>query len=174
MAKRKKPIPKGATEASDTPYDPRTMGPRLDPARRERKLEAIRANHPGIRHRANRRQRNALIALATLGAAAGTAVGSGLVRRAVQRPIEEAAFLDFQRGQREIALQEMADQAARKSMEFSIQQNLANLERSAPDLYATVAAGRRLPQGAVVLGGGKRVDLLQELGRSMAEGQFGQ
>jgi hypothetical protein len=59
-------------------------------------------------------------------------------------------------------------------MEFSIQQNLANLERSAPDLYATVAAGRRLPQGAVVLGGGKRVDLLQELGRSMAEGQFGQ
>lgn len=168
MAKRKKPIPKGATEASDTPYDPRTMDQRLDPARRERKLEAIRGPVRG------RNKRNALIALATLGAAAGTAVGSGLVRRAVQRPIEEAAFLDFQRGQREIALQEMADQAARKSMEFSIQQNLANLERSAPDLYATVAAGRRLPQGAVVLGGGKRVDLLQELGRSMAEGQFGQ
>jgi hypothetical protein len=43
-----------------------------------------------------------------------------------------------------------------------------------PAIYTAVSAGRKLPQGAVVLGGQPRVDLLQELGRSMAEGQFRQ
>jgi len=66
----------------------------------------------------------------------------------------------------------MAEQSARASLESSIERNLQNVERFAPDVYASIAAGRRLPQGAVVLGGEKRVDLLQELGRSMAEGQF--
>jgi len=57
-------------------------------------------------------------------------------------------------------------------LESSIQTNLQRLQMEAPELYMRVAAGRRLPQGAVVLGGEKRDDLLQELGRSMSEGQI--
>jgi hypothetical protein len=38
----------------------------------------------------------------------------------------------------------------------------------------SVAAGRRLPTGAVVLGGENRQDLLNELGRAMSDGRFSQ
>jgi hypothetical protein len=35
-----------------------------------------------------------------------------------------------------------------------------------------MASGRLLPQGAVVIGGAPRSDLLNELGMAMANGQF--
>jgi hypothetical protein len=57
---------------------------------------------------------------------------------------------------------------------MSINDNLAQLQAQAPDLYMSVAAGRRLPQGAVVIGGNPRQDLLQQLGMSMSNGDFNQ
>jgi len=41
--------------------------------------------------------------------------------------------------------------------------NLERLRTQAPDIYASVMAGKNLPQGAIVLGGQQRQDLLQEL-----------
>ena len=45
--------------------------------------------------------------------------------------------------------------------------NLERLRTQAPDIYASVMAGKNLPQGAVVLGGQQRQDLLQELAGHM-------
>jgi hypothetical protein len=60
----------------------------------------------------------------------------------------------------------------KQSIEADIQRNLGRLQAEAPDLYMRVAAGRVLPQGAVVIGGAPRSDLLNELGMAMANGQF--
>jgi len=49
--------------------------------------------------------------------------------------------------------------------------NLQYLQRNAPEVYDSVVAGRRLPQDAVVLGGQRREDLLQELARNMGSSQ---
>jgi hypothetical protein len=75
---------------------------------------------------------------------------------------------------RQTVLADMAGLVRSQSLEASIQANLAEVQRQSPFLYNQVAAGRVLPQGAVVLGGRTRQDLLQELGRSMSEGQFSQ
>lgn len=50
----------------------------------------------------------------------------------------------------------------------------ANLERLAhldPQLYQSIARGRRLPRDATVIGGRMRTDLLQEMGMLMATGR---
>lgn len=54
-----------------------------------------------------------------------------------------------------------------------MQMNLQRLASVAPDLYMQVAAGQRLPQGATVLGGKPRTDLLKQLAMQMSEGRFG-
>jgi hypothetical protein len=62
----------------------------------------------------------------------------------------------------------------KQAVQMSINQNLAKLQMEAPDLYMRAATGRVLPQGAVVIGGAPRADLLNQLGMAMANGQFGQ
>jgi hypothetical protein len=57
-------------------------------------------------------------------------------------------------------------------LENSINENLMRLQSESPDLYARVSAGRVLPQGAVVIGGAPRQDLLQQLGMSMSNNEF--
>ena len=50
---------------------------------------------------------------------------------------------------------------------------MVNLQRVAatnPDVYNQVAAGRRLPRGAVMIGGRPRTDLLAELADALARG----
>jgi len=54
------------------------------------------------------------------------------------------------------------------SMSVSLQR-LAGMD---PKLYTEVMYGMRLPEGAVVLGGQPRRDLLEELALAMAEGKF--
>lgn len=49
-------------------------------------------------------------------------------------------------------------------------QNLAKVAAAMPDVYNQVSAGRRLPKGAVVIGGKPRTDLLTALADSMASG----
>lgn len=82
------------------------------------------------------------------------------------------ALAELMRSQRESELDAARNQATATSMQQAIQMNLSRLQAAAPDVYSAVAAGRRLPQGSVVIGGAPRQDLLNELGRAMADGQF--
>lgn len=72
------------------------------------------------------------------------------------------------------ALAMMQTQEMKAHMQSSIDENLAKLQAQAPEIYMKFAAGRVLPQGAVVIGGVPRQDLLQQLGMSMANGDFNQ
>ena len=170
MARRRKK-PKGV-EAYSEP-----IGPRLDPARKDRKLADLRAaGHPSTRRGRMtsmfRQIKPGLPALAGLGAVAGGyGVASG-ISGLRDRPLIERAQEDLRRTSRQQLIDQLSMSARQTSLDNSIQTNLQRLEREAPDLYMRISVGRRLPQGAVVLGGEKRTDLLEELGRSMADGQF--
>ena len=50
--------------------------------------------------------------------------------------------------------------------------NTVNLIRYAPEVANQVMAGRRLPKGAVMIGGQPRVDLMQQLAEQMSNGAF--
>jgi len=52
--------------------------------------------------------------------------------------------------------------------EQEIASSLAHLAATRPDIYTSVAAGRRLPRGARVHGGQVRDDLLELIGQQMA------
>lgn len=82
--------------------------------------------------------------------------------------------LDSEHDRRESILADLVNQSKEQALRTAIQDNLMRVQQQSPFLYNQVAAGRVLPQGAVVLGGRTRQDLLQELGRSMSEGQFSQ
>lgn len=82
------------------------------------------------------------------------------------------AISDIQNNRRQAELAGDAANAMAQSYQASIEQNLQTVRQNAPDLYMAVASGRRLPQGAVVIGGEQRQDLLNELGRAMADGRF--
>ena len=111
--------------------------------------------------------------LAGLGALAGGA----LVGKAIQAFGEDReAEAQRQEMLRRQARQDMLDMLGRKeqkrALQMSIDDNLAKLQAQAPDLYMRVASGRLLPQGAVVIGGVPRQDLLNQLGMAMSNGQF--
>ena len=57
-------------------------------------------------------------------------------------------------------------------MERTLAQNQARLAQANPTLYTSVMAGRKVPTGAVVLGGRPRTDLMRELAASMDSGAF--
>jgi hypothetical protein len=108
-----------------------------------------------------------------LAALAGLGVARGVDVYNTNRAAQDIRF-DTERESRESLLAGLVNQGKERSLQNAIQANLAEVQRQSPFLYNQVAAGRVLPQGAVVLGGRTRQDLLQELGRSMSEGQFSQ
>lgn len=112
-------------------------------------------------------------ALALLG---GNALKNSIMRSmgATDEQLMQTALADLQAQQQRQELNGLVQQAQTSSYQDSIQRNLQNMQRYAPDLYMSVAAGRRLPTGAVVLGGENRQDLLNELGRAMSDGRFSQ
>lgn len=55
---------------------------------------------------------------------------------------------------------------------MAVEANLQNLAMGAADIYNQMAAGRQLPPDAVVIGGQRRTDLLQQLAMNMADGAF--
>ena len=97
---------------------------------------------------------------------ASSYVGAPLVK-GVYDAINPDDYLDETRAQlgnyTEDLLYKLQD--ARKKEE--IQRNMMAVQRSDPHLYAQVMAGRRLPQGSVVLGGQPRQDLMEELASYM-------
>jgi hypothetical protein len=52
----------------------------------------------------------------------------------------------------------------------SIRANITMIARTNPQLYNELVAGRRLPRGAIILGGPPRKDLLEEVATMMAGG----
>ena len=113
--------------------------------------------------------------LAGLGALAGGALAGKLIQSRMENSeIEQQRQEDLRRSARQDMLNLLGRKEHKQALQMSIGDNLAQLQQKAPDLYMSVAAGRRLPQGAVVIGGVPRQDLLQQLGMSMSNGDFNQ
>lgn len=74
----------------------------------------------------------------------------------------------------ESLLNEIAQYQERRAVEKTIATNTYRLARDNPQLYQEVLVARRLPRGAVVLGGKPRTDLLQELALRMGQGAYDQ
>lgn len=108
-----------------------------------------------------------------LTALAGLGVAKGISSYRENTRLREVQ-LESEHDRRESILADLVGQSKEQALRTAIQDNLMRVQQQSPFLYNQVAAGRVLPQGAVVLGGRTRQDLLQELGRSMSEGQFSQ
>lgn len=108
-----------------------------------------------------------------LAALAGLGVAKGISSYRENTRLQEVQ-LESEHDRRESILADLVGQSKEQALRTAIQDNLMRVQQQSPFLYNQVAAGRVLPQGAVVLGGRTRQDLLQELGRSMSEGQFSQ
>jgi hypothetical protein len=112
-----------------------------------------------------------LAALGTLGGIYGIRKGMDLAGVS-QDALMKKALLEMVNQEKQDEIQGLVGRAQAQSYENAIQQNLGRVQQYAPDLFMSVAAGRKLPSGAVVLGGTPRQDLLNELGRAMADGRF--
>lgn len=193
MAKKTVKMPKGigATKAPMTskvplgPEVPAGMFP-LDPAvdseakafykrrkdQKEKRLKQIEV----LKGKRRNRRIAAGVGVGALALLGGNAVKNSIMRSmgATDEQLMQKALADLQAQQRQQELGGLVQKAQSASYQDSIQRNLQNMQRYAPDLYMSVAAGRRLPTGAVVLGGENRQDLLNELGRAMSDGRFSQ
>jgi hypothetical protein len=65
-------------------------------------------------------------------------------------------------------------QIQQKRLEEAMLRSAARLAAANPHLYNEIMAGRRLPLGAVVLGGKPRVDLMEQLALDMTQGAYAQ
>ena len=120
--------------------------------------------------------------LVTFGLVAPTAAfaGSEIVAPIAQgaynlTPIPDALEEIRQRERFERARQDrgemVADDARRRRIQEMVERNMAVVASRDPHLYNQVMAGRVLPQGAVVLGGPRRQDLMEELAYAMGTSQ---
>jgi hypothetical protein len=75
---------------------------------------------------------------------------------------------------RELQYQTRLREIEHRRIETSMLRSMTRLAAANPQLYNEVMAGRKLPQGAVVLGGRPRMDLMEELALGMSAGQFPQ
>jgi hypothetical protein len=103
-------------------------------------------------------------------AGAGVLLGSALLP-ALARPLKDNLGAEM-RGvsqERDLALVEAAK--ARR-LQRLMAENTARLAAADPHTYYEVLAGRRLPTGAVVLGGRPRTDLMEQLAMGMSTGKF--
>jgi hypothetical protein len=109
-----------------------------------------------------------------------TGFGGAFLGREVVDPIEDA-ITDISPAERLIRQvesrrrQELDSRLRRVQQQESLTKMsmlLQQLAATDPKLYQEVMYGMRLPEGAVVLGGQPRRDLLTELAYAMASGQF--
>ena len=73
--------------------------------------------------------------------------------------------LEFER-QKSMIQQGLASR--QQAVEQEIAKQSARLAAANPHLYNQIIAGRRLPQGAVILGGNPRTDLMEQIASGMA------
>ena len=100
-----------------------------------------------------------------LGGTIGAPIGRGAYNLVTARDLRD------QEKALETAYGSYADNLAYKlknaRQEQEVQRNMMAVQQASPHLYAQVMAGRRLPQGSVVLGGQPRQDLMEELASYM-------
>jgi hypothetical protein len=193
VAKKTVKMPKGigATKApvtSRVPLGPEPpagmlpLDPAVDPAakafykrRSDQKAKRLKQIE-GLKGKRRNRRIAAGAGVGALALLGGNALKNSIMRSmgATDEQLMQTALADLQAQQQRQELNGLVQQAQTSSYQDSIQRNLQNMQRYAPDLYMSVAAGRRLPTGAVVLGGENRQDLLNELGRAMSDGRFSQ
>ena len=85
--------------------------------------------------------------------------------------------VEFQRSlqaQQQMALAERVQRRKKERLDRLTQENAANIAVQNPHLFQEILAGRELPRDAVVLGGRPRTDLLKEVARNMAAGNYQQ
>ena len=70
--------------------------------------------------------------------------------------------------------EQMLFQTRMERMQQGIRANVDQLRLRHPELFLELAVGRKLPQGAVVFGGGTRPDYLEAVAHLMSEGAFEQ
>jgi hypothetical protein len=68
---------------------------------------------------------------------------------------------------------EAAQAMKARRLQEAMSQNMMRLAAVNPQLYNQLLIGRALPQGAVVIGGGKSSDFLESVAYQMATGGFG-
>lgn len=68
---------------------------------------------------------------------------------------------------------EAAQAMKARRLQEAMSQNMMRLAAVNPQLYNQLLIGRMLPQGAVVIGGGKSSDFLESVAYQMATGGFG-
>lgn len=101
-------------------------------------------------------------------------MGAELGRGAVKAVKEE--FTGFDKDLREQARQmryQAAQQMKARRLHQAMAENMMRLAAANPQLYNQLMAGRPLPTGAVVIGGGRRTDFLESVAYQMATGGFG-
>jgi hypothetical protein len=85
-------------------------------------------------------------------------------------------FVGFDRDLRDIG-RDMRYQAAQqmkaRRLQAAMADNMMRLAAANPQLYNQLLAGRTLPTGAVLIGGGKKTDFLESVAYQMATGGFG-
>tara|TARA_R100000664_G_scaffold33709_1_gene51641 strand:+ start:343 stop:861 length:519 start_codon:yes stop_codon:yes gene_type:complete len=111
----------------------------------------------------------------------GLILGAGFVKDAIYDPIAASFTTNSAEDMQEFAamnadiafgMQQRQEQAMKIQKETAKQ--AASLAAVAPHLYNQILAGRTLPQGALVLGGTPRTDLMEQLAFGMASGKFNQ
>ena len=109
-----------------------------------------------------------------------TTVGAGFLAGEVGRPIAKAldptstGLRSDLADQRRIERLQHMQQMRAVRIQRDMMENMARLAAAAPHTYNELLAGRSLPQGAVVIGGQPRMDVLEQVALQQSLGHFGQ
>lgn len=109
---------------------------------------------------------------ATGGAAFTASMGRDIYKSAKESSQWEKRMKEEYRYEQNLYLTQRVEEEKQRRLQRDMVENAARLAAAAPDVYNRVLAGRRLPRGAVVLGGAPRTDLLEELAYRMASGGY--
>lgn len=111
--------------------------------------------------------------------ALGVGIPTAIVGAELAREGKEAVKESFTGFQRDIEQElrneriRMAQRLKAQRLQKAIADNMTRLAAANPQLYNQLLAGRTLPEGAVLLGGGQRTDFLETVAYQMATGGFG-
>jgi hypothetical protein len=101
-------------------------------------------------------------------------LGAELGRGAVKAVKEEVTGFDKDLKDEARRLRyQAAQQMKARRLHQAMAENMMRLAAANPQLYNQLMAGRPLPTGAVVIGGGRRTDFLESVAYQMATGGFG-
>lgn len=112
---------------------------------------------------------------ATWGVPAGLAALNGLRswKQGVDREQQQRSLaIDLAANARQIQQLQDIKAVEQGRMQQAMLRSMARLAQADPHFYNELMMGRRLPLGAVVLGGQPRTDVLQDVAYAMANGEF--